>query len=169
MTPPHLEPDPYRLAVAAHELGHAIVWRAVGFDIDEIWVKGHGPAAHGHVWIVQNEDHIRTLTDEHGVQTGLLAGREAQIRWCAETGPADADTSADQDMTLYRRRRRTRLGRRVSRTAVRADARRLVRDHWHAITRLAPVLATTGHLAPRRLPARRASLTSHAPDNQGAA
>lgn len=152
----HQDPatDPHRLAVAAHELGHALVWRAGGFDIDEIWVKGHGPAAHGRVWIVQHENHIRTLADEHAIQAGLLAGREAQIRWCAENDVTDSDTSADEDMTLYRQRRRTRIGRQVSRTAVRADARRLVGAHWPAIARLAPRLARDGRLPPRGLPAR---------------
>lgn len=143
--------DPYRLMVAAHELGHAIVWRAVGFDIDEIWVKGRGPAAHGHVWLVQTDDEIRTVADEQAVQAGLLAGRCAQARWGDETDLA-IDISCESDERIYRIRRRSPLGRRVSRTAVWNDARRLVRVHWRAIARLTPHLAHTGRLSPSRLP-----------------
>lgn len=143
--------DPYRHVAAAHELGHAITWRAVGFDIDEIWVKGSGEAAHGHVWIVQTDDQIRTVDDERAVQAGLLAGRVAQYRWCDQTAIA-IDFSCEADELHYRDRRRSPLGRRVSRTAVRDDARRLVRVHWRAIARLTPLLARTGHLPPGRLP-----------------
>jgi hypothetical protein len=60
--------------------------------------------------------------------------------------------SCDTDEHLYRERRRTRLGHRVSRSHVRADACRLVNTHWRAITRLTPVLADTGRLSPGRLP-----------------
>lgn len=144
--------DPHRLAIAAHELGHAIVWRAVGFDIDEIWIKGHGLATHGHVWIVQTEEQIRTTADEHAVQTGLLAGLEAQLRWCHAHSLPTATVRADTDMTLYHQRRRTRLGRDVDPAAVRDDTRRLLHQHWNTLTRLVPVLATAGRLSPRRLP-----------------
>jgi hypothetical protein len=143
--------DPYRHVVAAHELGHAITWRAAGFDIDEIWVKGRGAAAHGHVWIVQTEDQIRTVADERAVQAGLLAGRVAQHRWCDHANTA-IDISCEIDEQYYRARRRSPLGRRVSRTAARNDARRLVRAHWRAIACLTPVLASAGRLSPSRLP-----------------
>nr|WP_042198372.1 hypothetical protein [Kibdelosporangium sp. MJ126-NF4] len=147
--------DPYRLALAAHEIGHAVVWRAGGFEIDEIWIKGHGLSAHGRVWIVQTDDDIRTVDAEHAVQAGLLAGCEAHLRWCSETGVTGVDVSADHDMTLYQRRRRTRLGRQVNSADVRATASRLVRHNWPTITRLTPVLARAGRLQPRLLPAPR--------------
>nr|WP_042190901.1 hypothetical protein [Kibdelosporangium sp. MJ126-NF4]CEL19681.1 hypothetical protein [Kibdelosporangium sp. MJ126-NF4] len=147
--------DPYRLALAAHELGHAVAWRAGGFEVDEIWIKGHGTRAHGHVWIAATDDDIRTVEAEHAVQAGLLAGREAQLHWCAETGVTGVDISAEHDMTLYQRRRRTRLGRQCDSADVQATARRLVRHNWPTITQLTPVLAKAGRLQPRLLPAPR--------------
>lgn len=143
--------DPHRLVAAAHELGHAIAWRASGLDIAEIWIKGRGTATHGHVWLVQTDTEIRTLDDELAVQAGLLAGRIAQELWCDRTNVAIPFSCAD-DETLYRARRRTPLGHQVSRTAARTAARSLVRARWSAITRLAPVLARAGRLSPDRLP-----------------
>lgn len=143
--------DPHRLVAAAHELGHAIVWRVSGFTVTEIWVKGRGLAAHGHVWLAQTDDQIHTVTAERHIQAGLLAGREAQRCWCDHTGEPIA-FNCDVDDAEYRRRRRTTLGRLISRNEVRATANRLVRTHWHTITRLAPHLARTGHLSPARLP-----------------
>ncbi|HEX6351718.1 hypothetical protein, partial [Actinophytocola sp.] len=131
--------------------GHAIVWRAVGLDIDEILVRGHGAAAHGHVWLVQTETEIRTVDQERAVHTGLVAGRVAQLEWCRSTD-VGIDVSCATDDRLYRARRHTPLGREVNPSTVHADATRLVRMHWRSIARLAPLLAEAGRLSPRRLP-----------------
>lgn len=155
---PHTWTDAHRLVAAAHELGHAVVWKAVGFDIDEIWVRGHGPAAYGDVCLIQTEDQIRTIGQEHAVQTGLLAGEVAQHRWCQQVDTA-IEFSCAADERHYRARRRSRLGRKVSRSTVNADARRLVNTHWDVIARLTPVLADSGRLSPGRLPSLHSHLT----------
>jgi hypothetical protein len=149
MTDPAI--DPHRLLIAAHELGHALAWRALGFTVDEVWVKGRGPAAHGRVWL--DITHVKpwTLTHERGFHTGLFAGREAELRWCNEHGLPINEASCSEDMAQHARRRRTSLGRQVRPREAEAEARRLVRRYWPRLVRLAPHLAIRGSLPTSRI------------------
>lgn len=142
--------DPHRLVVAAHELGHAIVWAASGFTISEIWVKGHGDGVHGWVSLANPDDHY-TPEGECGYQAGLLAAGEAERRWCDQVGMAFDGSGCRDDYAKLRKRTRTKLGSQVRRSAARSEAQRLVRVHWKRIVRLAPTLAVRGSLSPSRI------------------
>ena len=143
--------DPHRLIIAAHELGHAIVWRSLGFTIDEIWVKGHHTAVRGQVWLDITRNVPWTLDHERGYYVGLASGRAAQLRWCDENGVTFNERDCATDMALYEQRRRTRLGRQVRPSDVQREAHRLVRAHWTRIVRLTPQLAARGSLSPSRV------------------
>ena len=143
--------DPYRLTAAAHELGHALTWHVLGFQVDRICVKGRGDSARGQVTIDIPKNKPRTVELERGIHIGLLAGREAQLRWCDETGlPFDERGCAD-DMAQHRRRRSAELNRELKTSALQAEARTLLRSHWRRLARLTPVLAAQGSLSPSRL------------------
>ena len=139
------ELDPHRLLVAAHELAHAIGFRRAGIELTAIRVWGRGQTTQGHVDIVQYQVH--TVPAARAYLAGLLAGREASLRWCEENGLPFQEHTCSTDLANFRRQRRTDLGRQVSKGAALADARSLVRTHWPRIVRLAPRLARAGHIA----------------------
>jgi hypothetical protein len=140
-----------RLLIAAHELGHALTWHALGFTVDEIRVVGRGDSAHGWVWLKHTKDSLSTLEKERAYHAGLLAGREAELRWCDENRMKFVEYTCAGDMDNLRRRRRTTFGRQVSHSAATSDARRLIRSKWGRIVRLAPLLAARGSLSPSRI------------------
>lgn len=142
--------DPQRLVIAAHELGHAFVWRASGFRIRTIWIKGYGDRVHGFVTLDNPDDH-QTLDGERGYQAGLLGAGEAQRRWCSETGQKFDESGCRDDYTTLRKRAKDKLGKQIPRSAATTEAQRLVRAHWPRIVLLTPLLATRGSLSPRRI------------------
>ena len=137
--------DPHRLVVAAHELGHALTWHALGFLVDTIWIKGHGDSAHGEVMIDITKVKPWTYDHERDFHVGLLGGREAHQRWCDETGMPFLERHCAEDMAQLRRRR-SELGGQTTPRAIRTSARQLVRSHWRRVVLLAPVLARRGSL-----------------------
>ncbi len=143
--------DPHRLLIAAHELGHALTWHALGFTVDEIWIKGHGRSAHGYVWLDITKAKPWTVRHERDYHIGLFGGREAQQRWCEDHNIPFDEYACAEDMAIHRKRRRTRLGGQVHPGEAKAEARRLVRAHWRRIVHLAPSLATRGSLSPSRI------------------
>lgn len=137
--------DPHRLRAAAHELGHALVWRAGGYPPAAIRVHGHGEDAHGEVIIGRVK--VRDVAAARSYLAGLLAGRLAEQRWCEQAGLRFRAHTCDSDQTALRRFRRTDLGKQVSRAEATATARTLVNSHWRRIVHLAPRLATAGHIS----------------------
>jgi hypothetical protein len=136
--------DPQRLRAAAHELGHAIAWHLTGTTPTAIRVVGRGERAYGFV-SVQAE--IHTVDDARAYLAGILAGREAGMRWCEENGLRHHEHTCLSDLAAFRQQRRDYdLCRRVSRADARALARRIVARHWPRIVRLAPRLARAGRL-----------------------
>lgn len=142
--------DPQRLVIAAHELGHAIVWRASGFTIREIWIKGRGDSAHGWCGLTDANAH-HTPQGELGYQAGLLGAAEAQHRWCSETGVPFDENACREDYTNLRTRAKDQLGRQIKRSAATAEARRIIRANWRRIVLLTPKLAAHGSLSPSRV------------------
>jgi hypothetical protein len=142
--------DPQLLLVASHELAHAIAFRIAGVDVYEIRVKGHGATAQGYVHVPDPD--CGDVTTLRRYLAAVLAGNEASLRWCDENEFAFHHTSSSEDIDAVRQLRRTPTGKRIPYAAITADARRIVRSHWPAITRLAPVLARAGRISPSRLP-----------------
>lgn len=141
------ELDPVRLMVAAHELGHAIVWSATGMRVEFIEVTGHGRATQGCVRLA-NRARLSSAADCRSYLVGMLAGHEAEIRWCAatDTRPIADGCAEDRREFAYMYRRRRQWGVTDARAALRTQARHLVRAHWPTIARLAPRLAHRGSL-----------------------
>lgn len=138
--------DPYRLVVAAHELGHLVGYQLAGLTIHEVRVLGEGDAAEGYVRL--DPRGARGAHQARAYMVGLLAGRVAGVRWCELHGVAHRDDACTTDRTLYRRFRTHPLVRDVPDAEFRAAAQQLVRTHWPRIARLAPRLARRGWLAP---------------------
>lgn len=138
------EIDPYRLVVAAHELGHLIAWQRAGLHINEIRVLGTGEQAEGYVDL--GRQRIRDADQARGYLVGLLAGREAGNRWCEQAGMRHHEHTCADDMRSFQRLRRHELARHFTDTALRHDAWALVLAQWEQITRLAPRLARHGWL-----------------------
>lgn len=141
------ELDPVRLMVAAHELGHAVVWSATGMRVESIAVTGHGRDTEGRVRLADRA-HLSNAADCRGYLLGMLAGREAEIRWCEATStrPIADGCAEDRREFGYMYRRRRQWGVTDTRAALRTQARHLVRAHWPTIARLTPRLAHRGSL-----------------------
>lgn len=145
--------DPARLSAAAHELAHYLTFRDADIQISEVRVYGRGDNAAGHVLIAQDRfdgPQARALL------IGSLAGRQGDLMWCDELGwPHVPEHTCAGDMRIYRRQyREIRKIRHdlqikgITDGALRADARRQVRQHWPRIVRLTPKLARRGSLTP---------------------
>lgn len=143
---PQRRMDPDRLRVAAHELGHAFAWHVADCaNPTAIRVHGRGVGAHGYVNVAA---HVRTVDDARCYLAGLLAGREADMRWCEENDLAHRAQTCSTDLANFRQQRRNYdLCRQVSTAEARALARRIVRTHWRQIVRLTPRLARAGRIS----------------------
>jgi hypothetical protein len=136
--------DLNRMRVAAHELGHAIAWQvAPNTTVTAIRVIGRGANAHGFVNV---DADVRTVDDARGYLAGLLAGREAALRWCDENNLVHHEHTCASDRASFRQQRRYNLCRQVSPAEAKALARRIVRAHWRRILRLTPRLAHRGQI-----------------------
>lgn len=127
------------LALAAHELGHAKVFKALGgFEVKTITVN----TTRGDTWIDFDETND-ALWEPFAI--GLWAGLEAQDRWMRRHGHGRAPRSCtvydvEQFRTIPRKFR-------ISEGKARSKARSLVAQNWGCIERLAPQLASTGRLS----------------------
>lgn len=138
------EIDPFRLHVAAHELGHMITWEVLGLAVKEALVWGHGTEAEGRVRL--NDQRLRNPAECRDYLFGLLAGREADIQWCRTTGRTFHPHTCSGDLKVFRAMRKHQWVSDIPDAEFRANARGLVLTHWRRITRLAPVLARRGSL-----------------------
>ena len=143
--PPGL--DPRRAHVAAHELGHLVVWERVpGARIVTVRVRGKGNNSDGYVE-VDWPKHYDTPDMVRGYLVGMMAGREADLIWCELSGMRHyPDTCADDLAAVRKARRRHAPSRQWTESELAREARTLVRARWGRILRLVPKLARTGHL-----------------------
>lgn len=137
--------DHTRMVAAAHEVGHLVGLRLAGQQVTAVRVIGHGTHAYGYV---HADITIADREQGRAVLVATLAGGMAGATWCERHGLTQPGTGAcSTDMTIYRRYRRSPLLRDLGHGELRASARRLVRQHWREIERLAPRLARRGSLS----------------------
>lgn len=142
--------DPYLLATAAHEAGHALACHHAGIDIAEIVLWQQGDSIGGHV--IPSSDHLDE--DQYdGQLVALVAGHEAEARWLTDHGGYRTLGFRDHsgalsvsrggcctDLANFRRLRRKGTGSLAEPTA-RAQARALLIRRWPHLERLALRLA----------------------------
>lgn len=134
----------HRLLTAHHELGHAVVFQALGITVTGVEVINE---AHG-VTTTDSDDPFATPEQTRAYLVGALAGREADLRWFDVYGYDGFDeSSCADDLAYFRKHRRHEFVRDIPDSEFRSEARRLVRAHWGRITRLAPRLAERGAIA----------------------
>jgi hypothetical protein len=136
--------DPQRLRVAAHELGHYLTWTQAGLPIKTIWIAGRGDEAAGNVEVPRMT--ARDDTQYRAYVVGILAGRQADMRWCRENDLEFHEYRFRSDMRSFRRFRKKPYIRDVSNAELQAEARQVVNVNWPRIVRLTPTLARRGHL-----------------------
>lgn len=136
--------DPIRLSVAAHELGHMVTWEHAGFRIQTIRVTGRGTSTQGLVHV--DRGLLRDPGEVRAWLVGLLAGREAEQRWCDQTGSAFIEAGSGEDLAQFRKWRRHEWARRLTERELRIEARQCIRTRWRQIVRLTPRLAHAGRL-----------------------
>lgn len=142
-----IEPlDPMRLLVATHELGHAVAWDVAGIRVLDIQVRGQGRSTEGVVEIDRANTIFRNASDACGYLAGLLAGQVASLRWSEETGTPHPSRGCSHDLRLVRLQRKAGYAREVPVATARDEARRVVREQWVRIVRLAPRLAEAGYV-----------------------
>lgn len=133
------------LALAAHEVGHAVACQVAGLRVIEVRLLPN----RGYV------DHVEADPADQGQVDGelvvLLAGLEAGARWRQKhSGMWRGEAlrwsrgCSDSDLTLFRRTKRNAS---VSTSRLESQARALVARHWGRIDRLSRTLADTGRLS----------------------
>lgn len=147
---------PLHLAVAAHEIGHGIVWRHYGFPIKKMVLQtglfggiSRAYCRRGDLWL--------DASNIEGFLVGLAAGAAAQLR-CATTflghGPgraaSDARSGARDDHTEFRRLARAHNCK-LSIDAAEVRASSILTSHADLLDRLTAQLARTGHISGRAL------------------
>ncbi|MFC0540664.1 hypothetical protein [Kutzneria chonburiensis] len=141
------EVEDVRPIVAAHEVGHLIAFQLADMTITEVRLVGSRIRAEGYVQI-EDADQPHDAAQAHAVLVGVLAGVAAGHRWCDRHGLTHLVGEDVHDRAAWLDLRPKPLFRDVDRRQALADARRLVRQHWSRIERLAPVLAERGFLPP---------------------
>jgi hypothetical protein len=139
--------DRRRLMVAVHEMGHAIAWDHGGLTIEAIRVTGRGHGTEGYVELEQRPLDLPTRLQNYLI--GLLAGREADHKWCDITGETPDNYGSSTDMEVFRKFRKydateTRWVTHLSDKELQAEARKIVTARWSQIVRLAETLAERG-------------------------
>jgi hypothetical protein len=135
--------------IATHEMGHAIAWQRVGFQIVSITVRGRGAGTTGYVQLDGQSN--RTPDEARDNLIGLLAGREADHRWCEIAGQPPDPYGSSADLAAYRKYRKNdgkhqRWLIHLSDNELRAAARKVVTTHWSRIVPLAKQLAERGRI-----------------------
>jgi hypothetical protein len=137
--------NPARLVVAAHELGHGLIWKAADFPVGSLWIRG------------ESDDWMRGATEmggnlirdtEHMAEylVGLLAGHIAGERWRDEYRVRERMHGNVGDEATYRQMMRADMSQPLRRADLTLTAQRAVSVHWGEIERLAPLLAERGTL-----------------------
>jgi hypothetical protein len=137
-------PDPIRLVIAAHELGHAILWDNAGFTITSIRIRDTGPRTRGFVELDGGE--MTSVSETRNYLAGVLAGKIAGQRMAglSNLGPGVQSCSFDEEN--YRKQMKDPLAASLRDCDIRAEAERKVTAHWPRIHALAHLLAERGTL-----------------------
>ncbi|EHY90010.1 hypothetical protein [Saccharomonospora azurea] len=128
--------DPLQLQIAVHELGHAVVWKAVGFVIKSVVHEGDS----GSVDVRWDPDNLT------GYVIGCWGGFEAERRWARLHGRSARRTNSSHDIANFHHVNRALGARRLSESKARALARKHVDRHWAQIQRRAPELVRSGRI-----------------------
>lgn len=138
--------DAATLALAAHEVGHAVACQAAGLRVLEVRLHSRG----GFVRAADADPADQDQVD--GELVTLLAGMEAGARWGQKhAGLWRGDAlrwsrgCSDSDLALFRRMKRNAS---VPSSRLESHARSLVARHWSRIDRLSRKLADSGRLSP---------------------
>jgi hypothetical protein len=140
------EIDPKLLLIAAHELGHALAWTALGLKVKSIRVNNR---LFGTSEVLL--DPGMTWTPETGRHwmVGLLAGPEAGQMWAEATRQRYNERHDAGDMDSFRAyRRQAAWARQIPERVLRNEARAIVRQKWSQLERLVDTLASQGKLRP---------------------
>ncbi|MFJ8912340.1 hypothetical protein [Amycolatopsis sp. NPDC102389] len=134
------------LALAAHEVGHAVACQAAGLRVIAVRLFPD----RGYVTHVEADPADQDQVD--GELVTLLAGLEAGARWAQKhrglwRGEALrwSRGCSDSDLALFRRAKRNAS---VSPSRLESRARSLVAQQWGRIDRLSRKLADSGRLSP---------------------
>lgn len=143
---------PLRLAVAAHEVGHGIVWSHYGFPIKKMVLEAglfggvsRAYCRRGELWL--------DAGNIEGFLFGLAAGAAAQV-WCATTflghsgwrAASDARSGASDDFAEFRRLARAH-NHTLGIDAAQRRARSVLISRAGLLDRLTAQLARTGHVS----------------------
>ncbi|MFD5245675.1 hypothetical protein ACFWIW_14075 [Amycolatopsis sp. NPDC058340] len=136
--------DAALLALAAHEVGHAVACQAAGLRVAEVrLLPDRG-------WVTHKAADPGDQDQVDGELVTLLAGREAGARWAQKHhGMWRGDAlrwsrgCSASDLALFRRAKRTAS---VSPSRLESRARSLVARQWGRIDRLSRQLADSGRL-----------------------
>lgn len=135
-----------RLAVAHHEIGHAVAYKLAGHKVRSVRINGSNDGS-------GNTSYVPTTVPETEVGPWLvtiLAGGEAHAHFLTRHGYSLAaarravKVHCSGDLAAFRSDAR---GTGISESTARADARRLVTSHWSRIQRAADKLARSGRLS----------------------
>src|SRR5690606_18522704 len=121
--------DPKQLSIAAHEIGHGIVWKAGGCSLrGPIRFYGDGGDCPVRYW-PNNERQLIAFA------VGLWAGYEAErLWWKREGGRGHASRgNSSHDISLFRQHIREFPEIRMSEGKARRLAREQVKRHWSQI------------------------------------
>lgn len=140
--------DPWRLHCAAHELGHALAWRSLGFEVRSTTVTGSGSSVSGETRLTNESKNLHNPQRCRDYLVGLLAGREADILWARHAGRPFRERHSSADLQVYRKIHRHEWVKDISDRELRCEATRLVKASWSQIVRLAPRLAQHGDVQP---------------------
>lgn len=128
--------DPLQLQIAAHELGHAVVWKAAGFVINAVVHEGDG----GYVDVRWDPDNLT------GYVIGCWGGFEAEQRWTRTHGGRARRGNSSHDIANFHHVNRALGKNRLTEGKARSLARKHVNRHWSQIVAAAPRLIRQGHI-----------------------
>jgi hypothetical protein len=127
--------DPDLLLSAAHELGHALVDLAGGLVVSAVTLRK--------VTVTVELENDTDPAVWRAWLIGCVAGYEAERLWSRRHGGSVDRLCSRTDFKNFNRHR---LRVRLSEHTARSQARTILRREWTTVERLAPELATHGHL-----------------------
>ncbi|AHH98292.1 hypothetical protein [Kutzneria albida] len=136
--------DPWRLHCAAHELGHMLVWQAFSFGIAGVTVTGFGDQVEGWTHLTDQGKNLTSPERCRLYLVGLLAGREADMRWARHSRRPFQEKHSKWDLREFQRIHRHPWVCDITVNVLRAQAHDAIACHWPQIVRMAPSLARKG-------------------------
>lgn len=138
--------DESRMIVAAHEMGHAVVWRRLGFRVGGIVIRGRGRKAQG--WVDLEDMSFTGTRDVEQLRrflAGLVIGWSTVERWCDQQRLRVPDFGMRFDAEQYVHwTTHHPLGRQIDRGDVQRFGERTLGEVWSLVERHAPTLYERG-------------------------